>query len=339
VDAQLQVIHESPVDDRLQAVRRAALLHDAALEARARSFRSAMYALSICILLSLGWTWLRLRERARELRQTEQEAEAQARRHRLQLVGANRLAVLGTHMTGVAHEIRNSIGAMDAPTRKATEVWPDLRDALDRHAALDPSFEPLGQPWPIARDWLERIHDGLPKGLDQLQALARQLLAFGNPTPEQPVAFDLNASLQGTFRLLDHSIKKRTRNFDFAPGEGLPPARGEPLALGLVVLNLINNALDALHGPEGAVTVRTMRAGDDQLVVTVQDDGCGIAPEAMARLFEPFFTTKQGRGGTGLGLGMSRATLQAMGGELRIDSTQGAGTFATVLLPVAREGA
>ena len=57
----------------------------------------------------------------------------------------------------------------------------------------------------------------------------------------------------------------------------------------------------------------------------------------MARLFEPFFTTKRGRGGTGLGLGMSRATLQAMGGELHITSVHGKGTCATVLLPVARE--
>jgi signal transduction histidine kinase len=337
VDAQLRAIHASPVADNVQSVRRAALLHDATLEARARTYRSGMYALAIGILLSLAWTWLRLRERARELRAAEQAAQEQAQRHRLQLVGANRLAVLGAHLTGVSHEIRNAIAVMDVPTRKATEVWPELRDALDRHAAHDPSFEPLGQPWPVARNWLERIHDSLPKGLDQLQALAGQLLAFGNPTPEQPVAFDLNASLQGTFRLLDYSISKRTRNFDFVPGEGLPPARGEPLALGLVVLNLINNSLDALHGPEGSVTVRTARAGDDQLAVTVEDDGCGIALEAMARLFEPFFTTKQGRGGTGLGLGMSRATLQAMGGELHIASEQGKGTCATALLRVARE--
>jgi signal transduction histidine kinase len=321
------------VDDRLQSIRSAALLHDASLEARARSFRGGMYALSICILLSLGWTWLRLRERARELR----AAEEQARRHRLQLVGANRLAVLGTHLTGVAHEIRNSINVMDGPARKSTLFWPELRDALDQYAADRPQFEPLGHPWPVVRDWLEGIHGDMPKGLDQLQALARQLLTFGNPTPEQPVAFDLNTSLRDTLRLMRHAIDRRTRNFAFVPGEGLPPACGEPLALGLVVLNLINNALDALQGPEGSVTVRTVRAGDDQLAIRVEDSGCGIAPEAMARLFEPFFTTKQGRGGTGLGLGMSRATLQAMGGELHIASAQGKGTCATVLLRAARE--
>jgi signal transduction histidine kinase len=339
VDGQLRAIHASPVGDNVQSVRRAALLHDATLEARARTYRSGMYVLAIGILLSLAWTWLRLRERAHELRQAEEEAEAQARRHRLQMVGANRLAVLGTHLTGVAHNIRNSIEILDRPARLSTQFWPELRDALDRYAACEPQFEPLGQPWLVIRKWLEELYADLPNGLDQLKSLAQLLLKFGNPTPEQSVAFDLNASLQGTLRLMGHAILQRTRNFDFVPGEGLPAARGEPLALGLVVLNLINNSLDALQGPEGSVTVRTVRAGEGQLAIRVEDDGCGITPEAMARLFEPFFTTKQGRGGTGLGLGMSRATLQAMGGELQIVSTLGKGTCATVLLRVAREAA
>ncbi|MBC7816605.1 MAG: sensor histidine kinase, partial [Planctomycetaceae bacterium] len=77
--------------------------------------------------------------------------------------------------------------------------------------------------------------------------------------------------------------------------------------------------------------------------ISVQDTGCGIPPEILRRIFEPFFTTKtadqQGQGGTGLGLSLARAVMEAHGGRIRVDSAVGAGTTFTLKFPLVAQPA
>jgi signal transduction histidine kinase len=101
-----------------------------------------------------------------------------------------------------------------------------------------------------------------------------------------------------------------------------------------VMLNLLNNAMQAMPAGGGRIRVSTELTGES-ILIRVEDSGCGIPPEHLERIFEPFFTTKPPSKGTGLGLSISRAIVERHGGTLRVESTPGRGTTFTVALPVA----
>ena len=96
-------------------------------------------------------------------------------------------------------------------------------------------------------------------------------------------------------------------------------------------LNLFNNAIDAI-GKDGGIQCTTCRE-KDEIVVTITDDGPGIAPENQRRVFDPFFTTKDPGKGTGLGLSISYQIIEKMGGRITIDNVEPHGTRVTVHLP------
>jgi signal transduction histidine kinase len=110
----------------------------------------------------------------------------------------------------------------------------------------------------------------------------------------------------------------------------LPPLFGMQVELEQLLLNLLSNACDATR-PGDAVTVRATCAGN-LLELVVEDTGCGIPREHLARLQEPFFTTKAN--GHGLGLAICRSIVAGMRGRLHIESTPGAGTRVRAALPI-----
>ena len=335
VDQQLQAIHASPIGARVQALREAAMARGAAEERLAQHYRQGMYAASLCLLASIAWLLARLRSRALALR----SAEDRLRRQRMQLLESNKLATLGLHLEGVAHDLRSPLQAVRSSASQVARVWPGLQAAMDRMAASDPALQLDDMPWHSLRPVLESLPDDLQAQSAALSDLAQYLLDFGRPRAAgQQAAFDLNKSIGQALRLVRHSIRRRTDRFELQLAEGLPPARGDPFALGQVLVNLLDNALHALAGRQQAVRIRTRLSMHGGLCVEVEDEGHGIAPEHMARLFEPFFTTKQGRGGTGLGLGLSRAMLESMGATLDIASTPGVGTRATIIMQAAARG-
>ncbi|MFZ5563104.1 MAG: sensor histidine kinase, partial [Thermodesulfobacteriota bacterium] len=101
-----------------------------------------------------------------------------------------------------------------------------------------------------------------------------------------------------------------------------------------VILNLVNNAVDAIAGP-GKITLKTS-IHDDVVTMTVSDTGKGIPHEHMGKIFSPFFTTKEAGKGTGLGLAISLSIVEAMGGRMDVQSLPGAGTSFMITLPVRR---
>jgi two-component system sporulation sensor kinase A len=103
-----------------------------------------------------------------------------------------------------------------------------------------------------------------------------------------------------------------------------------------VLVNLIQNAAEAMPEKGGHVTVRASGLEPESLVLTVEDDGPGILPEHVGHLFEPFFTTKLA--GTGLGLPISKSIVEQHGGRIEVSSEPGRGTTFLLLLPL-RAGA
>lgn len=177
--------------------------------------------------------------------------------------------------------------------------------------------------------------------------LSKQMLAYAGRRSLAIQALELNAEVSAALRLVHATVESRAQ-LVVELGDELPPVGADRVQLRQVVTNLILNALDAMDGKRGILTLRTeavrLEASRDErygvgagsyVKVTVSDTGTGIRPEARERLFEPFFSTK----GTGRGMGLAAAAgiVRAHRGWLGVDQTSTQGTSFGVLLPVAQE--
>ncbi|GEM16079.1 ATP-binding protein [Gluconobacter oxydans] len=176
-------------------------------------------------------------------------------------------------------------------------------------------------------------------------SLTHRLLAFSRRQTLDPTPTDMNALVRGLESLLRGTVGPGIELvFDLQPGLWL--TRVDANQLENAILNLCINARDAMHDRgtmlrlESANRVlaadvasdMSIRAGD-YVVLTVQDEGCGMPPEIVQRAFDPFFTTKPLGEGTGLGLSMIYGFTQQSGGQVEIHSTPGQGTVVSLWLP------
>ncbi len=177
--------------------------------------------------------------------------------------------------------------------------------------------------------------------------LSKQMLAYAGRRSLAIQALEINPELAAALRLLHATVESRAQ-LVLELGPGLPPVGADRFQLRQVVTNLMLNALDAMEGRRGCLTLRTesirLDAPDnepygigagDYVKVTVSDTGAGIHPEAREHLFEPFFSTK----GTGRGMGLAAASgiVRAHRGWLGVDATSARGTSFGLLLPIAHE--
>lgn len=145
----------------------------------------------------------------------------------------------------------------------------------------------------------------------------------------------LNKSLRQIGRQYESQAQRRRITVELCLQEGLPSVEGDTMALERIFSNLLHNALK--FTPEGGRVTVSTRQEKDRVVVAVADTGRGIAPEAMPMIFEKYWraTTIQRREGTGLGLFIVKALVEAHGGRVEVESTLGQGSCFAVCLPVA----
>jgi PAS domain S-box-containing protein len=176
--------------------------------------------------------------------------------------------------------------------------------------------------------------------------LSKQMLAYAGQRSLAIQALEINTELSAALRLLHATIESKAQ-LVLDLGEKLPPVGADRFQLRQVLTNLILNALDAMEGTRGTLTLRSESVelvapshekygiGPGAYVkVTVNDTGPGIRPEARERLFEPFFSTKGA--GRGMGLAAAAGIVQAHRGWLGVDPAAQETSF-VMLLPVAHE--
>jgi two-component system, cell cycle sensor histidine kinase and response regulator CckA len=177
--------------------------------------------------------------------------------------------------------------------------------------------------------------------------LSKQMLAYAGKRSLGIAALELNSELNGALRLLHATVSAKAR-LVLELGGDLPEVAADRFQLRQVVTNLVLNALDAMEGKRGLLTLRTghvrLEADDARryslepgsyVKLSVEDTGTGVAPEARERLFEPFFSTKAP--GRGMGLAAAAGIVRTHRGWIGIDNTSELGTRFGILLPVAHE--
>jgi len=229
-----------------------------------------------------------------------------------QLIQAEKLAAMGQMLAGVAHELNNPLTAILG----ASELLRD-RGGVDENT----------------RRQLDMTH----RQARRAARIVQNLLEFSRPAAPQKKGLDLNAIVDRTLQLHEHSLKRNQVEVDFRQCPGMPGIIGDSNQLMQVFLNLISNAEQAIREvrPSGRIQIRLGQSGK-RLFATVQDDGVGIRPEVLAKIFDPFFTTKRPGGGTGLGLSICMSIVREHGGDIEAESLPAGGAAFTVYLPVAQ---
>jgi len=230
-----------------------------------------------------------------------------------QLIQAEKLAAMGQMLAGVAHELNNPLTAILGVTELVRE-----REGLDES--------------------MKRQLDLTHRQARRAARIVQNLLEFSRPASPQKKAIDLSTIIERTLQLHEHSLRRNQVQVDFTPRTDLPPIVGDANQLIQVFLNLISNAEQAIREvrESGRIQIRLARAGEN-VVVTVQDDGVGISPEAMPKLFDPFYTTKRPGGGTGLGLSICLSIAREHGGTIQAEPLPGGGSAFSVYLPAVLE--
>ena len=231
----------------------------------------------------------------------------------------DRLAALGQMAAGLAHEIRNPLGAIKGA---AQFLQPE---AAGQGGGLDPAG---------TKEFLNIIVEEV----NRLNNIVSQFLDYARPYRGEQEPLEVNDVVRKTLHLLGK--ESAGKGIEVVPSlvDGLPPVRADAEQLVQVFLNLSLNALQAM--PDGgrlfvstAIRRATRRgAAAAFLEVRFRDTGVGIPPGDLRNLFIPFFTTKEK--GTGLGLPISQRIIENHGGTIEVRSQPGMGATFTVLLPV-----
>jgi two-component system, cell cycle sensor histidine kinase and response regulator CckA len=249
----------------------------------------------------------------------EKQGAEERQKLQLKMLEAQKLESLGVLAGGIAHDFNNLLTVIMGNTSLAREAPEAVRDALDQIEVAS-----------------QRAAD-----------LCRQMLAYAGKSRFNIEHIDLNDVVSDTVQLLKLSISKSaTLDFVFCPKP--LPIDADASQIRQVVMNLVINASEALGGGNGTIRVSTTqltatrqilreaRLGQDlppgeYVAFEIEDNGCGMSAETLARIFDPFFTTKFT--GRGLGLAAVVGVVRAHRGALFVKSSLGRGTSFRILLP------
>lgn len=266
----------------------------------------------LCVLLGILMV-----SRMIVVHQERQERE-QARLNE-ELVQSSKMAALGKLAAGVAHEVNNPLAVI-----REQAGW--IRDLLEEEdIQSSPNFQEL-------RDAVIKIE----QHVERAGSVVHRMLGFARRM--EPVRFDVSIKdlLRETVVFLENEMHFRNIQLKWDIEEDLPLVETDPSQLQQVILNIVDNAIDAI-GKNGTITLGAAYDAQSGCVcMRIRDDGPGMDKDVQARVFDPFFTTKQVGEGTGLGLSISYSIVTRLGGTIRFVSQPGEGTEFIICLPVRR---
>jgi len=226
--------------------------------------------------------------------------------HQTQMSRAEHFATLGELAAGLAHEIRNPLAGIAGVIEIVSR---DLPPGSPARAVIKDAKE-------------EAV---------QINRILTDLLETARPKPPQFQVKDIGATVEHAVLFARQQAITKRITIELNNDEEIPAVDHDPHQINQVLLNLLLNAIQAMDKP-GTIYV-TLRRDKDAALITVADQGKGIAPETLPNIFRPFFTTKGH--GTGLGLSLARRIVESHRGTISVRSEVGKGTQFVIRLPIA----
>jgi two-component system, NtrC family, sensor histidine kinase HydH len=252
-----------------------------------------------------------------------------------QMKERDRLTVLGQMAAGLAHEIRNPLGAIKGAAQLLGDPAP-----VGEHGDQGSHGEHGAQVEPSSREFIGIILEEV----DRLDRVVGSVLDLARPHQGAVRPTDVNAVIRRTLQVLSAEPGSEDLTVDVTLDSALPRVAIDPEPLRQVLINLLRNASQAMGG-QGKIVVSTRvrfgrgtrsggpAEGEPFVEINVTDNGPGISQKVLQNLFIPFFTTKDK--GTGLGLAVSQRIVQGAGGRIDVRSYEGKGSTFAVILPAA----
>lgn len=233
-----------------------------------------------------------------------------------QVIETGKLASLGELASGIAHEINNPVAIMVEEAGWVNDLMEDERLVSKEN-----------------RDEIERALAQIKTQGKRCREITQKLLSFARKTVTSSEDVTINELIKEVIGFCAQRAKFGNVVLNSKLQENLPVMQLSNSELQQVLLNLLNNAMDALEGNKGGNITVTSDLEGNEVVIRVEDDGPGIPKVNLGRIFDPFFTTKPVGKGTGLGLSICYGIIKEMGGEITVSSVIDAGTTFHVRLP------
>ncbi|MBN2437090.1 MAG: hypothetical protein JXL20_00655 [Deltaproteobacteria bacterium] len=268
----------------------------------------------VCLVLVYGaMTQSLINGRLEALHQKEKTQE--------QLIQSESLAAIGQLVAGIAHELNNPLASASSLIQTDIEMIEEQveKRQTDRELLKDLAYA--------------------SKELNKVKEIVKSILNLSRQTQTYLEDVDMNAVIDEALQVLHNQYKTMEVSIEKHYDSNLPTIQGNFSNLGQVLINIINNALQALPDGRGKILLSTSyRQNKESIFVECRDDGIGIPPEIIKDIFKPFFSTKDVGKGTGLGLYVSYEIIKKHEGDIRVSSEAGKGTTFTIKLPCKRCG-
>lgn len=230
----------------------------------------------------------------------------------------NKLASIGRLAAGVAHEINNPLAIIN-------EKAGLLKDILK-----------LTKDFPHQDKFVTQL-SALENAVERARTITHRLLGFARRMEVSLKSVQLNEIIREVLGFLEKEALYRNIKLDLQLLRDLPAIKSDPGQLQQVLLNIFNNAIDAID-KDGTIRITTEQITADRVQVDIRDDGPGMPQEILQNIFEPFFSTKLGEGhGTGLGLSITYGLVKKLGGEIYVESDVGLGTTFSLVFPIDQQ--
>ncbi len=293
-------------------------------------------------------------ERTTELKASNEELNRtleELKEAEMQLVESEKMASLGQLTAGIAHEINNPINFVTSnvkPLKRDVEMMIDMIAQVETITFEESSIEEKKKKIADLKeeldyDYLKTEIDYLLKGINEGSSrtaeIVKGLRIFSRLDEDDLKKASVNEGLDSTIIIINNLLENRIeikREYG-----NVPLVECYPGKLNQVFLNIITNAIHALKlkipdGPGGVITIRTTH-DEDNVFISIHDNGTGMDENTKKKLFEPFFTTKEVGEGTGLGLSIAWNTMKKHNGTIIVNSTLGEGTEFIIELPIIHQ--
>jgi signal transduction histidine kinase len=262
------------------------------------------------------------------------KAQHEVLRQQTTLLQAEKLITLGTVVAEVAHEVNNPSHSLFLDAQTNEKTWASVMPILNERAEESGDFKIGVFPYSKFKQEIASLSDRMKRNCERIKRIVEDLRSFAKKDIDLNEDVNINTIIRSSLSVVQHVTGKCTGNLRLQLNDSIPCVKGSVRHLEQVVINLVKNACQSLASVDKAVSISTSCI-ENNIIITVSDEGRGMDEEMVKNVFTPFYTTK-GKEGTGLGLSICNNIIKNHGGRIEVKSVVGIGTAVTVILPVSK---